>query len=97
LLLHQTTALPEGVRRAAAAAECTRAARFFMAQYATTGKNIPYHRNITKWPQNLPNGRKMFQMTIKCTKIVHSKALQKLPQTGIFGLKIDHLASLECT
>jgi hypothetical protein len=27
-----------------------RVARFFLTQYTTTGKNVPYYQNITKWP-----------------------------------------------
>jgi hypothetical protein len=33
-------------------------------------------------------------MAIKYIDIYHSKALQKLPKIGIFGLKSNHLATL---
>jgi hypothetical protein len=33
-------------------------------------------------------------MIIKYANIFHSKALQNLPNVGIFGLKIFHLATL---
>jgi hypothetical protein len=33
-------------------------------------------------------------MAIKYSNIFHFKALQNFPQTGIFGLKIYHLATL---
>jgi hypothetical protein len=59
-----------------------RVARFFVTQYTKTGENIPNYYNITKWPLNIPNGRKIFQMTIKYTNIFHSKALQDLPKLG---------------
>jgi hypothetical protein len=49
----------------------------------------------------MPNGhqfyqmvKKYFQMVIKHTDIYNSKTLQNLPQTGIFGLKTNHLATL---
>jgi hypothetical protein len=34
-------------------------------------------------------------MVIKYTNVFHSKALQNLPKLGFFGLKINHLATLE--
>jgi hypothetical protein len=34
-------------------------------------------------------------MFIKYTNICHSKALQNLPKFGIFGLKTNHLATLD--
>jgi hypothetical protein len=36
-------------------------------------------------------------MVIKYTNIYHSNALQNIPKFGIFGLKINHLATLICT
>jgi hypothetical protein len=33
-------------------------------------------------------------MVIKYTNIFHSKVVQNLPKIGIFGLKINHLATL---
>jgi hypothetical protein len=63
-------------------------ARFVLVQHAKTGKNIPNKYKIDqidktciKWPQNIPNGR----------KIDHHRPLQdplKFTQVGIFGLKI---------
>jgi hypothetical protein len=57
----------------------------------------------TKWPQTIPNGHKLdipnghkiFLMVIRYTNIFHSKAFQNLPKIGIFGLKINHLATLD--
>jgi hypothetical protein len=37
----------------------------FCTQYTKTGENIPNYHNLTKWPYNWPNGRKILQMTIK--------------------------------
>jgi hypothetical protein len=54
--------------------------------YQNEGK-IPYYHNITKWPYNIPNDRKMFQMTIKYTSIFLSKALQNLPKFGFLVWK----------
>jgi hypothetical protein len=33
-------------------------------------------------------------MVIKCTYILHSKALQNFPKLGFLGMKINHLATL---
>jgi hypothetical protein len=44
-----------------------------------------------KWPKYVPNGQNMFQMAKEYTNL---KALQFLSQIEIFGLKIDHLATL---
>jgi hypothetical protein len=53
--------------------------------------------NYTKRPLIIPNGHKIFQMAIKYTNIYHSKALQNLPKFWIFGLKTNHLATLNKT
>jgi hypothetical protein len=58
-------------------------------------ENKPNYYNITKWPSNIPNDRKMFQMTIKYTCIFHSiKGPPKFTQIWNFGLKTNHLATL---
>jgi hypothetical protein len=61
-------------------------------------KNVPNGQKCTKWP-------KMYQMTVidifqiarEYTNLFHSKALQNLPKLGFFGLKINHLATLQQT
>jgi hypothetical protein len=60
----------------------TRVARFFLVENTKTGKNIPNYHIITKWPQNISDGRKIDQIVIKYTKIFHSKTLQNLPKLG---------------
>jgi hypothetical protein len=40
------------------------------------------HYNITKWPENIPKGRKIFHVTIKYTNLFHSEALRHLPKFG---------------
>jgi hypothetical protein len=65
-------------------------------------KNVPdkhkLHRitiTYTKWPQHIPNGRKIDQTAIKYINVSHCKSLWYLnTQIGIFGLKICHLATL---
>jgi hypothetical protein len=47
------------------------------------GPNIPKRETYTKWPQTIPNGRKIFRMVTKYIDIFHSKALQILPKIGI--------------
>jgi hypothetical protein len=41
----------------------------------------------TKWSLNIPNGRKISQMTINYLNIFQSKSTPKFSQVGIFGLK----------
>jgi hypothetical protein len=57
------------------------------------GPNIPkrgkiYLRttNYTKHPYTIPSGNKVCQITVKCTNIFHSKALQNIPKLGYFVL-----------
>jgi hypothetical protein len=68
----------------------TRVARFFLTQYTKTVKTIPNYHNITKWTQSIPNSRKMFQMTIECTNIFHSRPLQNLPKFRFLVLKYNN-------
>jgi hypothetical protein len=48
----------------------------------------------TKRSNNIPNALKIFQMAIKYMNIFPSKALKICPNWDIFGLKINHLATL---
>jgi hypothetical protein len=50
--------------------------------------------NYTKLPKIAANGRKIFHTTIFHTTIFHSMAIKNLPKIGLFGLKINHLATL---
>jgi hypothetical protein len=61
-------------------------ARFFYSIYQN-GKNIPKKHKYTNWRQTIPNGRKIDQMVIKYTNIVHCKTLQNLPKSGFFVWK----------
>jgi hypothetical protein len=57
--------------------------------------NVPKREKYTKWPQNLPIGRKIVPMVIKHTNntdILQDR--QKFIQYWIFGLKIYNLATL---
>jgi hypothetical protein len=56
----------------------TKVARLFLVQHTKTGKNIyRVTSKYTKLPLNVPNGRKIFQISIKYmyTNIFHSMAL----------------------
>jgi hypothetical protein len=65
--------------------------------------NIPKREKYTKLPQKIPNVHlkyakrlKIDPISIKYTNSFNCKTLQKLPKFGIFfGLKTDHLATLE--
>jgi hypothetical protein len=48
---------------------------------------------FTKWPYNIPFGRKMDTTAIKWQHLP-LQDLPKFTQIGIFGLKIYHLATL---
>jgi hypothetical protein len=59
-----------------------RVARFFLTQCTKTEENytkLPQHYQIAT---ALPNGHKIYQMSIKHTSIFQSKALQNLPKSG---------------
>jgi hypothetical protein len=65
-----------------------------MVQDTQTRKDIPNNHKIyqiatkyTKWPLNIPNGRKNCQP-------LRSQDPPKFTQIEIFGLKICHLATL---
>jgi hypothetical protein len=49
----------------------------------------------TKWQQNIPNGRKIKQMTTKGNKRLSLQNPPKFAQIWIFGLKIYDLATLK--
>jgi hypothetical protein len=40
----------------------------------------------TKWPQNIPNGHKTYQMAVKETKWHKNNHYPKTLQSGMFGL-----------
>jgi hypothetical protein len=71
-----------------------RVARFFLAQCTKTVKNIPNYHHIYqmsikyfKWPYNRPNVYNMYQH-------LPLQDPPKFTESGIFGMKICHLATL---
>jgi hypothetical protein len=74
-----------------------RVARFFLVKLTKTGKFYQITLKYSKWPQNIPKGRKIDQMAIKHTNIFHCKSHPEFTQIWIFGLKICHLATLLAT
>jgi hypothetical protein len=64
-----------------------RVARFFLTQYTKTVKKRQTYQNITKWPWNIPDDNKIFQMTVKYTNMFLCKALQNLPKLGFLVWK----------
>jgi hypothetical protein len=70
-------------------------ARFFLVQQNNkTGENIPNGHKICRtatkyaeWPQNMPNGRKIYQH-------LFCKSLQNLSKLGFLVRKCAHLAAL---
>jgi hypothetical protein len=72
----------------------SRVARFFLVHTYQKGKSIPnnhrlYHTAIyyTKWSNIIPNGRKIYQH-------FPFQGPPEYTQSGNFGLKINHLATL---
>jgi hypothetical protein len=53
--------------------------QIFLGTTYQNGKNIPNDHKYTRWPQNIPNGRKIKPMAIKYTYIFNCKTLQNLP------------------
>jgi hypothetical protein len=62
----------------------TRAARFVFAQYTKVGKNVPHDYEKA---ENIPNGQKIYQH-------FPPQGPPKFTQIRIFGLEINHLATL---
>jgi hypothetical protein len=50
------------------------------------GGKLP-HIMYTQLPQNIPYGRKIFQVDMKCINIIHSKVHNNIPKFGIFAGK----------
>jgi hypothetical protein len=77
----------------------TRVARFFIGTTYQNGKNISNYQNILDgYELNLPDGRKIDQLSIRYTNIPISLQFpSKFTQNGIYGLKINHLATLSKT
>jgi hypothetical protein len=65
----------------------TRVARFFLVHDTETGKMYQMVLKYSKWPLNIPNGPKIFQMAIKHINIFQSKDLRKLPKLGFLVWK----------
>jgi hypothetical protein len=69
-------------------------ARFFLVHDTKTGNNVPNEHKIyqmvikyLKWPQHITNGHKIHEY-------FSIYGPPKFTQNGIFGLKINHLATL---
>jgi hypothetical protein len=60
-----------------------RVARFLLVQHTKTVKIYQMSTKCTKCPDNLPIGRKIYQMAKKYTDIFHDKTLKNLPQMGL--------------
>jgi hypothetical protein len=72
-----------------------RVARFFLVQHTKMWNNIPNNHKYTRWPQTIPNCRKVVVIAVHI--IYQHPPLQDSPkftQIGIFGLKICHLSTL---
>jgi hypothetical protein len=52
---------------------------FSWSKHTKTGKIYQMNTNNTKWPLNIPKGRKIFQMVIKYANSFHFKTLQNVP------------------
>jgi hypothetical protein len=48
---------------------------------------VPNYYKIYQMVAKIPNGRKIDQMTIKCTNIFHGKTLLNLPKVGLLVSK----------
>jgi hypothetical protein len=72
----------------------SRVARFFLVQTYQNGKKC------TKGPQTAPNGQTVYQITAHYFKWLQNVPTFSIPRhlkytrIGIFGLKINHLATL---
>jgi hypothetical protein len=57
-------------------------------------KMYPLNTKRTNWSLSIPNVYKIFQMAVIYINLFQSKALPEFTQIGIFGYKINHLATL---
>jgi hypothetical protein len=69
-------------------ADESRVAGCFLLQYTRTEKGYQMTIKYTKWPQNIQNGHKIYQMATKYTKSNSSQILhQKATKYNIFRCK----------
>jgi hypothetical protein len=61
------------------------------------GKIYQITTTLPNGHKNIPNDRKIFQMTIKYSSIFQSEALQNFPKLGFFLENRHHLATLICS
>jgi hypothetical protein len=67
------------------------------------GPKAPKQEKYIKWPQTVPNGHKIYNVTVNITnghKIYQHCPFQgppKYTQIGLFGIKISHLATMSTT
>jgi hypothetical protein len=61
--------------------------QIFLAKHTKTGKLYQRTTNYTIRPYIIPNIRNLYQMAVKFTNIIHSKALQNIPKLGCLVLK----------
>jgi hypothetical protein len=59
----------------------------FATTYQNGTKYTKITRKYTKWPLNMANGRKVYQMDIKYTTNFHCKTLKNLPKFGFLVSK----------
>jgi hypothetical protein len=55
---------------------------FSRSKHTNTGKIYQITTKYTKVTLNLPNSRKIFQMAVKYSNIIHTEALQNIPKLG---------------
>jgi hypothetical protein len=68
-------------------------ARFFFVQHTKTGKMYQTGGKCTKWPENMPNGRKI-DHGHELYQHLRLQDPPKFTQIGIFGSRRNHLATL---
>jgi hypothetical protein len=67
---------------------------FSRSKHTKTVKVYQMTTHYTKRPYIIPKDHPLHQTALRYTNIFHSKSLQNIPKFGIFGLKINHLATL---
>jgi hypothetical protein len=68
---------------------------FSRSKHTKTGQLYQIGTNYTKRPYIIPNGHKLYQTAVKYTNIFQGPP--KYTPIRIFGLKINHLATLPLT
>jgi hypothetical protein len=62
-----------------------------LVQHTKAGKTYQITIKYTKWPENIPNGRKIYPMAVKIVQYLPVQVPPNFTQIRIFGLPSGNL------